>query len=236
MTLVYTKVMKILIVEDEIKLAQALKTILDSEGYQATAAYDGTAAYELITRKKYDLIILDLNLPGIDGVTLCTRLRNEGSDVPVMMLTARDTTQDRILGLDSGADDYLVKPFDTNELLARLRALLRRQNKQVTQITIDSLEIDTQAAVVRRHNSEINLSATELSLLKCLAERADQVVSKEEVHEVVWGKPLPKKSKVVDVYVGYLRHKIDRDFPKEAPLMHTIKGRGYRLGRMKTNL
>jgi DNA-binding response OmpR family regulator len=136
--------MRLLLVEDEIKLAQALKVILENEGYQTQTVYNGKQGYELALKKKFDLLLLDLNLPQMDGVAICTHLRQQGRDTPVIMITARDTTTDRVLGLDAGADDYLVKPFETQELLARIRALLRRQVKAVTVIEVADLTIDSQ--------------------------------------------------------------------------------------------
>lgn len=222
--------MNILVVEDEIKLAQALKTILITEGYTAETVFDGQQGYLAGKSGNYDCVLLDINLPSMDGITVCQRWRQEGMSVPVIMLTARDLTADRVMGLDAGADDYLIKPFETEELLARIRALLRRQTNKVTLITIADLVIDTQSELVSRLDREIDLSAKEYSMLRYLAERAGGVVSKEELLTQVWGKKEASNSNVVDVYVGYIRKKIDRAFPKSFPLLHTIKGRGYRLG------
>jgi two-component system, OmpR family, copper resistance phosphate regulon response regulator CusR len=224
--------MRVLIIEDEIKLAKALQTILQSEGYEAETRFDGQTGYKAARDGVFDLILLDINLPLMDGVSLCTKLRQSGKDIAIIMLTARDTTSDRVLGLDAGADDYLVKPFETSELLARIRALLRRQTKATTTLAIADLTLDTHAETVKRGNIEINLSATEYRLVKFLAERPNQIVTKEELMTNVWQMEPNKESNIVDVYVGYVRKKIDKAFPRSVPLLHTIKGRGYRLGLM----
>ncbi|OGV97449.1 hypothetical protein A2W24_05750 [Microgenomates group bacterium RBG_16_45_19] len=226
--------MKILIIEDEIRLAQALKTILVDEGYQVTLAFDGPSGLAQANQRLFDLMLLDLTLPGLDGISLCQQWRRDGNDTPIIMLTARDTTTDRVMGLDAGADDYLVKPFAVKELLARIRAVFRRQQQVVTQFYCDDLSIDTLTRLVKRQGQEINLTATEYKLIKYLAEHQDQVVTKEAVRKAVWGKKLPAGSKTVDVYIGYLRHKIDKPFKSSPPLLHTIKGRGYRLGIIKS--
>lgn len=223
--------MRVLIVEDEIKLAQTLKKVLVAEHYVVEAMHDGEEGYLQAIDEDYDVIILDVGLPSMDGFEVCQKLREEGVKTPVLMLTARDTTKDKIEGLDSGADDYLVKPFSIEEMLARIRALVRRKQGIISSVLqVDSLELDSKAKVVKRVGKEISLSSREYALLEYLMHNPNQVLGKQQLLEHVWGGEVDPFSNVIDVYIGYLRKKIDKDFPKEAPLLHTIKGLGYRLG------
>lgn len=222
--------MRILVVEDEIKLANSLKKVLLSERYVVDVCYDGQEGYEQAGAEEYDLVILDLNLPSMDGLEICKRLRDEEMATPILMLTARDTVKDKIAGLDYGADDYLIKPFEVDELMARIRALLRRRVKSKPVLEVRDLSLDPRGHVVLRAGSEINLSAKEYSLLEYMMRRPNQIISKTDLLDHVWGGEVDPFSNVVDVYIGYVRKKIDKAFLKSPPLVHTIKGMGYRLG------
>jgi DNA-binding response OmpR family regulator len=223
--------MRILVVEDEIKLAQTLKKVLATERYVVEIAFDGSEGYELASTENYDLLILDLNLPGMDGLEICQKLREEGTKTPILMLTARDTLEDRVKGLNLGADDYLVKPFAFEELLARIRSLLRREsNRDQTILTVDDLILDPQAHTIKRGNHNIDLSAKEYALLEYLMRHSGQVVMKQDLLEHVWGGEVDPFSNVIDVYIGYVRGKVDKAYPKKKPLLKTLKGLGYRIG------
>lgn len=224
--------MRILIVEDEEKLANNLKKALETESYAVDVASDGEQGLEEATVNDYDVIILDIGLPLMNGLELSKKLRKEKIKSPILMLTARDTTPDKIKGLDSGADDYLVKPFQFEELLARIRALTRRLHNTTNPIiTIDSLELDPSSKLVKRAGKEVTLSAKEYALLEFLAHNAKRIISKSQLIEHVWDNEIDPFSNVVDVYIGYVRGKIDKAFPKEKPLLSTVKGLGYRLGK-----
>lgn len=222
--------MKILIVEDEIKLAKSLKQALQTEGFIVDVASDGQEAY-LKVFDEYDLILLDIGLPGMDGIELAKKIRAEHLSTPILMLTARDTTQNKITGLDAGADDYLVKPFEFDELLARIRALMRRNSQQKNLLyQIDTLVLDPQKKVVSRNGTEIELSAKEYAVLEYLMRYPQQIVSKQQLIDHCWDSSLDPFSNTVDVYIGYVRNKIDKAFPDEKPLLKTVKGLGYRIG------
>ncbi len=224
--------MRILVIEDEQKLALSLKKALEAESYAVDVCFDGQEGYDTASVEEYDLIILDLGLPNMDGITLAKKLREEKVTIPLLMLTARDTMKDKIAGLDSGADDYIVKPFAFEELLARIRALLRRgTNQQSPILSVDTLTLDPAARLVRRANKDVALSAKEYGLLEFLMRHASQIVSKTQLLEHVWDMETDPFSNVVDVYIGYLRNKIDKSFPKETPLIHTHKGLGYRIDK-----
>jgi len=224
--------MRILIVEDERKLANSLKTALQAESYAVDVSFDGEEGYENAAVNDYDLIVLDLGLPTLDGVTVCKKLREEKISTPILMLTARDTTDDKIKGLDSGADDYLVKPFKFEELLARIRALIRRGQNQTEAIyQCDNLTLNPASHLVKRAGKEINLTSREYALLEFLISHPGQILSKTQVMDHVWDTETDPFSNVVDVYIGYLRQKIDKNFSKETPLLQTTKGLGYKLGK-----
>lgn len=223
--------MRILLIEDEEKLAQSLKKALETERFAVDLALDGNKGYDLVFGEEYDLIILDLGLPGMDGLQIAKEAREEKVNTPILILTARDTLKDKIAGLNLGADDYLVKPFEFEELLARIRALLRRGQKEPETIyQIDNLTLDPISKIVKRAGKEISLSAKEYALLEYLLRNKGQIVSKQQVIDHVWDMELDPFSKVIDVYIGYVRNKVDKAFPKEKPLIHTIKGMGYKLG------
>jgi two-component system copper resistance phosphate regulon response regulator CusR len=220
--------MRILLVEDETDAAKVLAHGLREQTYSVDIAVDGEAALELAYLNTYDLIILDVMLPRMDGFEVCRELRMKGSMAPIMMLTARDAVEDRILGLDTGADDYLIKPFDFQELLARLRALRRRRPVlQAETITVADLKIETRARRVWRGKQAIKCTAKEYALLEYLASRADEVVSRADIAEHVWDKDFDPFSNLIEVYVQRLRRKIDQDHPVK--LLHTRRSEGYML-------
>jgi DNA-binding response OmpR family regulator len=212
---------RLLLVEDDAKLVRALTVGLGREGYAVDAAETGDAALKLAGANDYDAVVLDVMLPGIDGFTVCRQLRGEGRWMPVLMLTARTGVSDRIRGLDAGADDYLVKPFDFGELLARLRALLRRGPAEAPAVVaIGDLRIDAATRVVTRAGEEIELTAREYDVLEFLAHRAGRVVSRSELLEEIWS-DYEGSPNIIDVYVGYLRRKLGR------PVIRTVRGTGF---------
>jgi two-component system, OmpR family, response regulator len=218
--------MRLLIVEDDEKLVRALERGLEREGYGVEVARTGDEGLERAGEDDYDAVVLDLMLPGLDGVTLCQTLRRRGHWVPVLMLTARGEVGDRIRGLDSGADDYLVKPFDFGELLARLRALIRRgPSERPLSMEIGDLRIDPSTRIVTRAGHQVELTAREFDVLEVLARDAGRLVTRETLLESVWAGNPEGSPNVVDVYVGYLRRKIDG--PGEPRLLHTVRGAGY---------
>lgn len=222
--------MRLLLLEDEKNLAANLKKALESESYAVDICSDGETGLEQALFEEYDLIILDIGLPKLDGIEVCRKLREEKIDTPILMLTARDSQKSKIEGLNAGADDYLVKPFDFEELLARIRALLRRGAVNPETIyKIDTLEINPMAKTVKRKNEEIKLSAKEFALLEYLAVNKNKIVSKTQIIEHVWDSGIDPFSNIIDVYIGYIRNKVDKNFPKEKPLVTTVKGMGYSL-------
>jgi two-component system copper resistance phosphate regulon response regulator CusR len=219
---------RILLVEDEPSAAKMLAKGLREQTYAVDVTADGEAALELAYLNDYDLIILDVMLPGKDGFAVCRQLRDAGSSVPVIMLTARDMVEDRIEGLDTGADDYLTKPFDFHELLARVRALLRRQPAMRREtIEVADLTIDTRARQVWRANNLIDLTAKEYALLEYLARRADEVITRASIAEHVWDENFDPFSNLIEVYIQRLRRKIDD--PYSVKLIRTRRGEGYLL-------
>lgn len=220
--------MKILIVEDEKKIVSFLKQGLKSEGFTVDAAFDGEEGLYMAENSIYDLLILDIRLPKLDGISVCKKLRQEGKTFPVMMLTAKDDIEDRILGLDSGADDYMTKPFSFAELLARIRALSRRQVQlKTTVLKAGDLTLNPETFEVKRNNKEIKLSTTEFKLLQFMLENSHRVISKTLILEKVWEFDFSPESNIVEVYINYLRDKIDKGASK--PLIQTIRGVGYRI-------
>jgi DNA-binding response OmpR family regulator len=219
--------MHILIVEDDARIAEFVTKGLEESGYHVTVARDGEAGFLDARYNDYDLIVLDLMLPKLDGIEVARKLRAAGKATPILMLTARDTEKDKILGLDVGADDYLTKPFSFGEFLARLRALLRRDTLLRSSVMrVGDLELDTAARQVRRHGQAIPLSAREYALLEYLVHHVGQVVTREQLAEHVWS-DVEVESNVIDVYVRYLRQKVDAPFAQ--PLIHTVRGVGYTL-------
>ena len=218
--------MRILVAEDHAPLARSIANGLREEGFAVDLTGDGNEALQLIRDNPYDCIVLDIMLPGRDGWSVVQQLRRGGSKAPVLMLTARDAVEDRVKGLNLGADDYLVKPFAWDELLARVRALVRRGHDQKSPVLhIADLEIDTAGKLVHRGGKPIILSAKEYALLEYLAHREGRVVSRGEIWDHLYDQADEATSNVVDVYIGYLRNKIDRDFGVK--LIHTRRGLGY---------
>jgi DNA-binding response OmpR family regulator len=218
--------MRLLVAEDHPSLARSLADGLREEGYAVDLTFDGEEAQHLALVNPYDAIILDLMLPKVDGWQVLKAVRRHKPTLPVLCLTARDTVDDRVKGLDLGADDYLVKPFSWDELLARVRAVIRRGHGQTTSVlSIGDLEIDLSKKSVRRAGKPINLSAREFALLEYLAHRQGQVVSRTDIWEHLYDQHDETISNVVDVYIGYLRNKIDKGF--DTKLIHTRRGQGY---------
>src|SRR5437762_6655296 len=221
--------MRVLLVEDEPQAAQVLAKGLREQAYAVDIATDGETALFQAGTTDYDALILDLMLPRVDGLAVCRSIRSAGSDVPILMLTARDAVESRIEGLDSGADDYLVKPYDFGELLARLRALIRRGRQPVLpqQLSVGRLSLDTRSRRALVRGREITLTAKEYALLEFLARRAGAVVSRGDIAEHVWDDHYDPLSNVVDVYVQRLRRKLDR--PGSPSMIRTRRGEGYQL-------
>lgn len=222
--------MKILIVEDEPNVVSVLTRGLSAEGFEVTVAPDGLIALEMVSAHTFELILLDIMLPGINGLDLCKQVKKIHPQTPVIMLTALSTTENIVTGLDNGADDYLVKPFIIAELNARIRMLLRRYRgvQQIENIiTVGDLQINTDAKTVIRNNLEITLTATEYRLLQFFARNKNKTLSRIDILENVWDIDFNMGTNVVDVYVNYLRKKIDKDF--DSNLIHTVIGLGYML-------
>jgi two-component system OmpR family response regulator len=220
--------MRVLVVEDDPKMAGLLRRGLVEEGHAADVAGTGDDAIWMAQAVEYDAIVLDVMLPGRDGFEVCRQLRRDGVWSPVLMLTARDAVEDRVAGLDAGADDYLRKPFSFSELLARLRALVRRgAAERPTVVEVGDLRLDPAARRVWRGDTEIQLSTKEFALLEAFARRPDEVLSRDRLLEHAWDFAYEARSNVVDVYVRYLREKIDRPFGRST--LETVRGMGYRL-------
>lgn len=220
--------MRILIVEDEKALADVLKKGLEEEGYAVDVAYDGEEGQHLAENEPSDVIILDIMLPGIDGITILRKIRKDGIKTPVLMLTAKDAVIDKVSGLDSGADDYLTKPFSFEELLARMRALLRRNSGVKTSlITIGDLTIDRATHEVKRAGNNISLSFREYALLEYMAINRNTVLSRTALTEHLYNQDFDLDSNVIDVFINRLRNKIDRGYKTQ--LIHTLRGAGYML-------
>lgn len=224
--------MRILIVEDEHKIATSIKKGLEQEAYVVDIAYDGIEGFDLASSEPFDLIILDLMLPGMDGLTLCKKLRASGKHTPILMLTAKGQVEDRVEGLNSGADDYLPKPFAFAELLARIRALLRRPKSTLSEVlTVEDLILNTITFDVKRSGKKIELSRREFALLEYLMRHPNTILSKDKIIESVWEYDTDILPNTVEVYMGYLRVRIDKAFPHKSSLIHTLRGYGYKIGR-----
>ena len=222
--------MRILVVEDELKMAGLLNRGLVEDGHAVDVARTGDDAVWMAAAIEYDAIVLDLMLPGMDGIQACRRMRENGVWSPVLMLTARDAVDDRVAGLDAGADDYLAKPFSFAELLARIRALVRRGAlERPAVLEVGDLRLDPATREVWRGPTEIRLSAKEFALLETFMRRPGEVLSRYQLLEHAWDYAYENRSNVVDVYVRYLRDKIDRPFGRES--LETVRGAGYRLRR-----
>ncbi len=218
--------MRILVIEDERKVAEFIRNGLMEEGYAVDTAHDGEQGYFMASTTEYDGILLDILLPKLDGITLCSKLRAENNLTPILMLTAKDAVKDKVRGLDAGADDYLTKPFAFEELLARIRALLRKKYlHQETKMQVGDLVLDTVTHTVARAGEAIPLSVKEYALLEYLMRNAGSVVTRTMIAEHVWDINFETFTNVIDVYISYLRNKIDKGHTKA--LIHTIRGRGY---------
>lgn len=223
--------MKILIVEDEPKVASFIKKGLEDSNYEAEIAYDGLSAYKLASQYHFDLFILDVIIPGITGLELCKKLKDLNQDIPVLMLTALGTTDDKLFGFDAGADDYMIKPFEFRELLARIRVLLKSANKvsdQSNKLIYRDLELDLNRKTVKRGIAQMELTAKEFSLLEFFMRNNGRLLSRNDIAKKVWDVSFDSGTNVVDVYVNFLRKKIDKGFDKI--LIHTKVGFGYIFG------
>ncbi len=222
--------MRILVVEDDVKIAAAVKKGLELKGFAVDAVHDGQTGLSHAVDADYDLVVLDRMLPGLDGVEVTRRVRAQGVSTPILMLTARGTIGDKVEGLNSGADDYLVKPFSFDELSARVKALLRRPVTHTgTIITVADLTLDTTSYEVARAGTAIKLSHKEFALLEYFMHHAGQVITKDMIINHVWDEEAVVLPNTVEVYIGYLRNKIDRPFSASKPLLHTLRGFGYKL-------
>jgi two-component system, OmpR family, response regulator len=220
--------MRVLIVEDDVKMASLVRRGLREQGVAADVAVKGEDALWMAEATEYDAVVLDVMLPGIDGFETCQRLRSEQVWAPVLMLTARDSIEDRVAGLDRGADEYLVKPFSFAELVARIRALVRRgMTARPALLEVGDLQLDPASHEVRRGDSEIDLSRREFSLLETLMRRPGEALSRFQLLEHVWDYDYENRSNVIDVYVRYLREKVDRPFGVTS--IETVRGVGYRM-------
>jgi DNA-binding response OmpR family regulator len=224
--------LRILLVEDNRRLSDSLRMTLQDDGYVVDVAYDGLEGEELAMMAPYDIIILDIMLPQKDGVSVCKALRNQRVNTPVLMLTARDALEDRVSGLDSGADDYLVKPFEVDELRARMRALLRRESGSKSPLLkVADLEMDPATHAVQRAGQPIELTSKEFALLEYLMRHPNRLVTREMIQEHLWGYDHVLGSNVVDVYIRRLRRKIDDN--SQVKLIETMRGAGYRIWKPK---
>jgi DNA-binding response OmpR family regulator len=220
----------ILVVEDEQRLASLLRRVLREERHTVDIAHDGSSGLDLAASDTYDLVILDVMLPEMDGIAVCRQLREDGVQTPVLMLTALGSVEDRVTGLKTGADDYLVKPFAMEEFLARVETLLRRRSQNLEsrpQLQVGDLSLDLVRHEVRRGERIIELTAKEFALLEYLMHNPGQVLTRTQITDRVWRYDLDALSNVVDTYIHYLRDKIDRGFPR--PLIKTVRGVGYKI-------
>lgn len=226
-------VMRILLVDDEVELTDPLKAVLTREGYSVDVAYDGASGSELAVNSNYDLLILDWMLPQLSGLEICQQLRRSGLTTPVLFLTAKDTLDDRVRGLDAGADDYIVKPFELRELLARVRALLRRSPivesaSSSLRVRVGDLELDCDNQVAYRQGRTIELSEKEIQLLAYFMRYPGQLLTHAQIHQHLWGEGQPPSSNVLAALIRLLRRKIEA--VGESQLIHTVYGKGYRFG------
>ena len=220
--------MRILVVEDEIKLANAIKRALEIKSYAVDVCYNGSDGLDLALGENYDAIILEVMLPGTDGVTVCKRIREEGKKTQILMLTARGEVKDKVLGLDSGADDYMVKPFSLEELFARLRVMLRRNTEsQTTILAIADLSLDPVGYKVKRGDTEIALSSKEYAILEFLMRNPNMILSREKIIHHVWDYDANILPSTIEVHMKHIRDKIDKGFKKK--LIHTARGFGYEI-------
>lgn len=220
--------MKLLVVEDEKTLANLIKKGFEEEGFAVDIAYDGEDGLFFAHNNIYDCIVLDLMLPLMDGISILKKLREQNNSTPVIILTAKDTVKDKVIGLDSGSDDYLTKPFSFEELLSRTKAIIRRRYATSSPIIkISNLEIDTAKKTVKRANTNIELSAKEYALLEYLAVNKNKVINRTMIIEHLYNEDFDLDSNIIDVFINRIRNKIDRNFDKK--LIHTVRGMGYSL-------
>lgn len=218
--------MRILVAEDEKDMNRIICKRLKEEGYSVDSCFDGVEVFDYLACAEYDAIVLDIMMPRMDGLQVLRKLRADNNQIPVLLLTAKDRVEDRVTGLDAGADDYLVKPFAVQELLARIRVMLRKPaSVKTTVYTLANLEVHTDTHQVIRANQELPLSAKEFSLLRYMIQNAGIVLSREKLEQHIWNYDFSGGSNVIDVYIRYLRKKIDDGFDKK--LIHTIRGEGY---------
>jgi DNA-binding response OmpR family regulator len=220
--------MRVLIVEDDVSVAAFLKQALQEASYDIEWCDDGGVALQMCEANHFDAILLDVMLPSLDGFTVCRRLRARGVETPILILTARDTLEDKIEGLDAGADDYIVKPFALAELMARLRALLRRGTAPASALQVDDLKLDPATRKASRGSKTIILSATEYALLELLMRHSGKVVTRAALLDGVWQYDFAGNDNVLEVYISYLRRKIDKNAARK--LIHTVRGSGYKIG------
>lgn len=223
--------MRILIIEDEHRIANSIKKGLEQERYAVDVAYDGIKGFDLASTEEYDLLVLDLMVPGVDGLTICRKLREEQIHTPILILTAKGQIQDKVEGLDSGADDYLTKPFSFEELLARIRALSRRPKDSLNAVLkVFDLKLDPKTYQAERAKKTIQLSNKEFSLLEYLMRNANKVLTKEQIIGHVWNYDADILPNTVEVNIKNLRKKIDAPFKNKKPLIYTARGFGYKIG------
>lgn len=223
--------MRILVVEDEHRIATTIKKGLEQERFAVDVSYSGTAGFDLASTEDYELIILDLMLPGMDGLTFCKNLRKKQIHTPIIMLTAKSQIEDKVQGLDNGADDYITKPFSFEELLARIRAVIRRPKKMLNLLlTVSGLTLDPKNFIVARDHKPIKLSTKEFALLEYLIRHKNTIISKQEIINHVWDYDSNILPNTVEVFIKNLRVKIDKPFKPKKPLIQTMRGFGYRIG------
>ncbi len=223
--------MRILVVEDEHRIANSIKKGFEQEGYAVDVAYDGEAGYDLAATEEYDIMVLDLMLPLMDGIAMTKELRKNKIHTPILILTAKGQIQDKVKGLDSGADDYLVKPFSFEELLARVRALSRRpKNSLDTVLSVNGLTLDPKTYEVKRDGKDLKISSKEFSLLEYMMRNPGKILSKDQIISHVWNYDADILPNTVEVYIKSLRSKIDDPFQNKKPLITTVRGFGYKIG------
>lgn len=224
--------MRILVVEDEHRIATSIKKGLEMEKFAVDTTFDGISGFDLASSEEYDLLILDIMLPGIDGLEICRRLRSQNIHVPILILTAKSQVQDKVVGLNLGADDYLTKPFSFEELLARVRALIRRPKQTLnTVLKLGDLTLNTQSFKVERSGKEISLTSKEFSLLEYLIRHQDQIIAKQQIINHIWDYDSDILPNTIEVYIRNLRRKVDLPFKGLPSLIHTVRGFGYKIGK-----
>lgn len=224
--------MRILVIEDEHRIANSIKKGLEQERYAVDVAYTGTDGFDLASTEDYDGIILDILLPEMNGIEICKELRKNKIHIPILMLTAKGQTEDKVEGLDAGADDYMTKPFSFDELLARVRALTRRRGTILNNVlSVEDLSLDTKQYVVKRSTDNIKLSSKEFSLLEYLISHKNTIVTKDQIISHVWNYDADILPNTIEVYIKNLRNKIDKPFTNKKPLINTVRGFGYKVGK-----